>query len=126
MYAIGQDRLVDETDLVTHTDQTISYGWVRFTAFDGSQLAVVGSGWQSEVSLWDVGSDPTPIGQDDPWRQVYDIAGVFDLRADENGFNGLFAVAGDKHVQLFDAQGEKRGQLRTSPATSGTGPPRWR
>ena len=34
--------------------------------------------------------------------------------ADENGLNGLFAVAGDKHVQLFDAQGEKRGQLRTS------------
>ncbi len=60
------------------------------------------------------GATPRRWAQDDPWRQVYDIAGVFDVVPTRTGSTGCFAVAGDKHVQLFDAQGEKRGQLRTS------------
>ena len=118
VWSTDQDQLVDEAPLESHTDQTISFGWVRFTSTVGPQLAIVGLGWQTEMSLWDVGAgDPTPVGKDEPWRQVYDVADVFDVRADgDEGYNGFLAVAGDKRVTLFDAKGETRGQLRTRTA----------
>jgi WD40 repeat protein len=116
----ARDQLVDQVALESHiaSPQTISYAWPRFTTLDGSQLAIVASGWVTEVSLWDVGSGaPTPLGGDEHWRQVYDVADMYDVAAassPDGGFDGLIAVAGDKHVELFDTKGEKRGQVRNN------------
>jgi WD40 repeat protein len=116
VWSAQEDRLAEQAAIESHTGQTISSAWLRFTTLDGGQLAVVASGWQAEVSLWDVGSGaPTPLGGDKHWRQVYDVADLYDVQADsDQGFDGLIAVAGDKHVELFDTKGEKRGQMRAA------------
>jgi WD40 repeat protein len=120
VWAIGGNRLVDEVSVSSHTGQTLSTGQVRFTTSDEPQVAIVGTGWQTELSLWDVGTGaPTPIGTDRRWRQIFDLADVYDWSAeDDEEYNGLLAVAGDKDVELYDANGEERGVLRTSTVDS--------
>ena len=49
VYDTDSEALLDEVPLESHTDQALSYGWVRFTTTDGPQLAIVGAGWHSET-----------------------------------------------------------------------------
>jgi WD40 repeat protein len=114
---VESGNVVDRTDLTSRAGQVVQYGRVGFTSSPGPVLMIVTVGSKSEAALWEVstGAAPVPLGKGKTWRQIYDVTDVYDVAAaDDEQYNGLVAVAGDKNVQLFDAQGKGKGKVRTN------------
>jgi WD40 repeat protein len=116
VWSVSTHRRLGEVEVTSHTGQTIYYARASFTGRD-PELLVLGTGYQTEAALWNYSdSSLTPLGgENGHWRQAYDSEDIWDSAADNDDekFDGLMAIAGDKEVKLYDAVGDGIGELRT-------------
>jgi WD40 repeat protein len=121
VWSVATGREVASTSLTS--TQEVGTGSLSFTATEGAVvphdpvLLIQATGRQTEVSLWDVHSEPIPLGHGNQWRQVYDLAELTTRgSATDEGERSRIAVAGDKSVTIFDHDGTFQAQTAAAHA----------
>ncbi len=115
VWSVATGQQIKSTPLVSYLDspQTVFSGLLSFTGTgssvdpDDPVLLIMAAGLKTEASRWDLlhEAEPTPLGDETSWRQIYDVADLTTAStANDQSVTGRIAVAGDKSVTVYDAE----------------------
>ena len=134
VWSVATGQQIKSTPLVSYLDspQTVFSGGLSFTGTgssvdpDDPVLLIMAAGLKTEASRWDLlhEAEPTPLGDENSWRQVYDVADLTtaSTRTTRASLAGSRSPA-TRRVTVYDAE---TGTFQAQTAASQTGSPRSR